>query len=94
MGKLKVVSESEAMYNAHDEVQIYGITDRTAEVRIWVSVGSVVYTLDGSEPVLTEGVPYLAISQSLTLDVGKARQFKAKAGMTGTKVHVMVFEKI
>ncbi|GIK15008.1 MAG: hypothetical protein BroJett002_37150 [Candidatus Brocadia sinica] len=94
VGKLKVVSESEAMYNAHDEVQIYGITDRTAEVRIWVSEGSIVYTLDGSEPVLADGVQHLSISQSLTLDALQARNFKAKAGMSGTKVHVMILEKI
>lgn len=94
VGKLKVASESAATYNARDVIQIHGITEKTAEVRIWVSVGSIVYTLDGSEPVLTDGVPSLTISQSITLCAEKARGFKAKAGMSGAKVHVMVFEKI
>lgn len=94
VGKLKVVSVSEAVYNARDLIQIHGVAEKTVEVRVWVSVGNVAYTIDGSEPVLMEGVPCLAISQSLTLDAEKARKFKAKAGMTGTKVHVMILEKI
>lgn len=94
VGKLKVVSTSEAVYNARDVIQIHGITEKTVEVRVWISVGSIVYTLDGSEPVLTDGVQYLSISQSLTLDALQARNFRAKAGMSGTKVHVMILEKI
>lgn len=94
VGKLKVVSVSEAVYNAHDTIQVHGVTEKTAEVRVWVSVGSIVYTLDGSDPVLTDGVQHLSISQSLTLDALQARNFKAKAGMSGTKVHVMILEKI
>lgn len=94
LGKLKVVSTSESVHNARDAIQIYGITEKTVEVRLWISVGSIVYTIDGSEPVLTDGVPYVAISQCLNLDAAKAAAFKAQAGMSGTKLHVMILETL
>ncbi|GJQ23590.1 hypothetical protein BIY37_04700 [Candidatus Brocadia sapporoensis] len=90
LGKLKVVSVSEATYGASDSIRIYGITEMVKEVLVWVSVGSIVYTLDGSEPVLTDGVSSLAISQCLTLDAAQATRFRAKASMSGTRLHVMI----
>lgn len=94
VGKLKIVSVSESVYNARDVITIHGITEKTAEVRVWVTIGSIVYTLDSSEPVLTDGVSGIAISQCITLDAAQARQFAAKAGMSGTRMHVMIMETL
>lgn len=91
--KQNFVMSYEAIYNARQEIFIHGIEDNAVEVRISVLVGSVVYTLDGSTPVLTDGVPYLSIHQSIVLDVDEARRFRAVSSMDGTKLQVLIFNR-
>jgi len=92
--KQKFDMQYTAIYNARQEIFIHGIKDNTAEVLVSVLVGSVVYTLDGSEPVLTDGVPYLGIHQSLVLNAGQGRQFRAKSSMDGTQLMVGIMENL
>lgn len=92
LGKLKFSMSYSATYKARQEIFIHGIKDNTAEVRVTVLVGNVVYTLDGSEPVLTDGVPYLGIHQSIALNASQARQFRAKSSMDGTQLTVLLLE--
>lgn len=84
-------SEYKAIYGERQEVTLHGIEDNTAEVRVTILVGSAVYTLDGSEPVMTDGVPYLAIHQSIVLTADEARRFRARCSIRGTQFQVLIF---
>lgn len=92
VGKLIVAMEYQAVYAARQVVTIDGITDKTAEVDVWPVIGGIVYTLDGTEPVLTDGVPHLKIHEHLKLNASDARKFLGKISMSGTKLCVKIVE--
>lgn len=88
--KLTVQMTYSAVFKPGDAFQIHGVTDSTADVRIWLTVGSIVYTLDGSEPSFITGAHELKISQCIILNPADAVKFRAKVGDSGACVDVMI----
>lgn len=91
--KEKFQSEYNAIYNARQIVTISGITDETSKMLVWLTVGAMPYTLDGSVPKLTDGVPYLGIHQVITLAREEGLKFIGIASMNGTKFHCLQLRK-
>ena len=90
--KIKVSKKYEAVYAARQIIDLPCVDVATKGVILYVLVGALVYTLDGSVPVLTNGVNNLAIGEGLKLTKNEAVSFKAACGASGTKVCVIFLE--
>jgi len=90
--KVKVSKKYEAVYSARQIIDLPSVDIATKEVILYVLVGALVYTLDGSVPVLTNETNNLAIGEGLILTKKEALSFKAACGMNGTKVFVLFLE--
>lgn len=91
--KEKFQSEYSAVYSERQIVTISGITDQTEKMLVWLEIGAMPYTLDGSMPKLTDGVVYLGIHQMITLTREEGLKFIGIASMNGTKFHCLKFRK-
>ncbi|MDN3515347.1 MAG: hypothetical protein NG747_13245 [Candidatus Brocadia sp.] len=93
VGILALVSVCDAVISPNDLTRIHGITGDTRDVRVWLSGGEMAYTLDGSEPVETHGrASVLLHGQCLEMRRSAARKFRARAGVQGARMHVMIVE--
>jgi hypothetical protein len=90
--KIKVSKKYEAVYSARQIIDLPSVEVGTKEVIVYVLVGALVYTLDGTVPVLTNGTNNLAIGEGIKLTKNEAISFKAACGMQGTKICVLFLE--
>ena len=90
--KVKVSKKYEAVYSARQIINLPSVDMATKEVILYVLVGALVYSIDGSVPILTNETNNLAIGEGLILTKKEALSFKAACGMNGTKVFVLFLE--
>lgn len=81
-----------AEYDARQLITLHGITDKTKTVLVYLTIGAVVYTIDGKMPVLTDGVLHLSMHDVLMLTKTQALLFKALASMNHTELNVLVLD--
>lgn len=90
--RMRLPSQYVAVYKARQLIPIELLTERTTTVVVSVRVGVLVYTLDGTNPVLLDGVLHLKVGECVTLNLKEARLFKGMPAMDGTRVQVLLFE--